>query len=671
MTDQIQNVTPIEVTKDSTANDVQQWFHSPENQDFVDYANLFGGLKGSRVLGLSKEDMVDIVENKAVGKALWNALHPITKITWVDDEGKALKKRKLDNQFDESLTPTPVVNGRVLKEERHELVVHRNVEQYIREDVAFASFIIGPFMTGKTNLMACIAREYEKCGVQVIWVTLQGLYDKESLDEIITNLYEKVDGIRKLMNNVANDSPLIDKLRQVSSRFPDAELSFCLCIDEGHKVMDQSDFHLLVQILTRVYQCKVFLASVAYEYIVSPKENYESPFERFIIRDIPFNEDEIKEAIIKLQGKKHQYVELPPELIESIVNEILDYTHGHTGLCGLYFYAFHLILKDARENFLSVEAIEDRWRSVFDSDLSKIEHENRLARRIPRGIKEIWPHLIENSILLDKDNTIPYSDEDWINNSIATGILEFVDINEEEPLLHCSCPAIKDFVLNCKIYDVGNRKISDFIVEGELNLISLAKWLLENTSIPDLNVNQSWVTSRIKKSEYFPSEKQYQILWFNLLRQLCRSDPNWHVSQEALIDFDKKTLKKKHKKMNMRQDMRVDLMIVHMNEEERIYYQIELVCNGKVDMGKVNKRGYDDSVPGHALRQKLYHDLKKNTRKSLIVSIYNHTVDNPYHPSKKHRDIDFIHVEHFLTDFSTANITVNGKSNEIIRVFRE
>eukprot|EP01129_Flabellula_baltica_P004534 TRINITY_DN1582_c0_g2_i9.p1 TRINITY_DN1582_c0_g2~~TRINITY_DN1582_c0_g2_i9.p1 ORF type:complete len:625 (+),score=100.20 TRINITY_DN1582_c0_g2_i9:602-2476(+) len=64
------------IAPNSTADQVQQWFYSPGNEDFAEYSHLFVGLKGSRVLGFSKQDMVDIVENKAVGKALWNALHP-------------------------------------------------------------------------------------------------------------------------------------------------------------------------------------------------------------------------------------------------------------------------------------------------------------------------------------------------------------------------------------------------------------------------------------------------------------------------------------------------------------------------------------------------------------------------------------------------------------------
>ena len=40
--------------EDYSPEDVQTWFHHPDNEDFASFAHLFQGLKGSRVLGLSK-----------------------------------------------------------------------------------------------------------------------------------------------------------------------------------------------------------------------------------------------------------------------------------------------------------------------------------------------------------------------------------------------------------------------------------------------------------------------------------------------------------------------------------------------------------------------------------------------------------------------------------------
>eukprot|EP01129_Flabellula_baltica_P012580 TRINITY_DN5690_c0_g3_i1.p1 TRINITY_DN5690_c0_g3~~TRINITY_DN5690_c0_g3_i1.p1 ORF type:complete len:260 (+),score=58.44 TRINITY_DN5690_c0_g3_i1:236-1015(+) len=94
------NIAPHQVTQESTAEQVQQWFCSPGNEDFAEYGYLFGGLKGSRVLGFSVDDFKGERIPGMTARALWNALHPITeKITLVDDEsGRSLKKCKLKEE---------------------------------------------------------------------------------------------------------------------------------------------------------------------------------------------------------------------------------------------------------------------------------------------------------------------------------------------------------------------------------------------------------------------------------------------------------------------------------------------------------------------------------------------------------------------------------------------
>jgi len=219
------------------------------------------------------------------------------------------------------------------------------------------------------------------------------------------------------------------------------------------------------------------------------------------------------------------------------------------------------------------------------------------------------------------------ANNEGMNNLLRLGIARI-----ENGFIERSCK-IMERLYFISTRPVINTGINKFVKNGELEFESLMKHVMINTDYSKLNEKYSkflWCRQTRSKSDkqLYPSERNYQYLWFSYLYTIC-SNSNYIPYFEHGIGLSPNS-------------DRVDLVIKFEHLNTIKIYQVEVVANAGLSENDKH------SIPYHYSRQVTnYHPVLEGTVKSLVISVENvSTSRSNWWPERKSSDIIMIYFIH-------------------------
>eukprot|EP01129_Flabellula_baltica_P007155 TRINITY_DN274_c0_g2_i3.p1 TRINITY_DN274_c0_g2~~TRINITY_DN274_c0_g2_i3.p1 ORF type:complete len:692 (-),score=105.73 TRINITY_DN274_c0_g2_i3:12-1826(-) len=557
---------------------------------------MFKKRNGEKMLAYSEDQLVKAYGMPPPDAAdLWNALHPPSLITEIDERGKTLKKRRLE---DVVKWPRVLTNGMpILYSDMFARVWRHDIIGEFFDIVeksggnSQAIYLVGHYSNGKTNSLYQLSVECNKRGWTVIRVDLDGCM----LDDLFGMVYDVVYKVPSLKKYVEENG--IPKERCFESLWVEnnpESLSLgniLITIDESQSLVKKNEekfFNCLRSIIRHRPNTYVVCSSSNFNLLGTLCGSaFDAPFLEDHIVCRYFVPDQIKKLTLQLQGRGDYKIEFNHELALYIVHTIESHTKGHPGLVGYYLNEVVNVLSAVRNDELPLDSLEDYIRKCFEVEIWNILDTCKLKKRMSRHVadgyirKEVLYSLFANEKLLHQENNKD------MNNLLLVGIAKLVS-----GYISLSCPVMERFYF-LSVQAITNGSIAEFEEEGNLNLVALMKHVMLNTDyshLSDKNEQLLWRKENIRDKRIYPSERNYQNYWFQYLSAICK---NTYYT----VVFEHNT---KHA---------VDLSIKYCHFDTIKIYQIELLANK--DNGKIS-----DSVSNH-------HHKELKSEKSLVVAIVN------------------------------------------------